>query len=70
MSLYQLLLIICAAEAISEMVYVFWMACGERLELKFSRDFSGTHGEPTAETRHEFMARSSSKKGFTGSMRV
>jgi hypothetical protein len=48
MALYQLLLIICAAEAVSEMVYVFWMARGDRLELKFSRDLSGTHGKPTA----------------------
>jgi len=50
MALYQLLLIVCAAEAISEMVYVFWMARGERLELNSSRDFSGIHGEPTVGT--------------------
>ena len=53
MSFYQLLLIICVAEAVSEIVYFLWaLARGDG--PIFSTDLSGTGEEPTARLAKPF----------------
>ena len=46
MSLFQLFLMVCVAQAVGELLYVLWQARGEILEWDLSQQIRSRHPQP------------------------